>query len=153
MTACYGIDPSTLRVSIAYVTDDGQRGVETRSFRTDLRDGERLWHIYAETFGLCRQLHEIAPARLVLVEQPFGRNVPPVSYLAMGAIMMAATRVTDAPVQPIPPPTWKLRALGKGNASKDDVLAWARQQGYGGALFDEADAMGIAEAARKAAGA
>lgn len=147
----WGVDPSTQRVSIGYVTS-GQSGVRTRSFRTDLRDGERLWHIYAETFGLCRELHALAPARFVLVEQPFafGKPVPPVSYMAMAAIMLAATRATGARVAPCAPPgKWKKLALGDGhgNATKEQVMAWAHANGYNGDVQDEADALGIAHAA------
>jgi Holliday junction resolvasome RuvABC endonuclease subunit len=153
MNACWGIDPSTQRVSIAWVTDGGERGVQTRSFDPLLRDGERLWHIYAETWDLCKQIHASRPARFVWVEQPFafGKPVPPVSYMAMGAIMIAARRVTAAPVEPCAPPgRWKKLALGPGygNAKKEQIMVWARERGYDGNLQDEADALGIAVAAR-----
>lgn len=148
----WGVDPSTQRVSIGWASGDGWRGVRTRSFNGALRDGARLDHIYAETYRLCGELVvSFPPPRLVLVEQPFGRNVPPVSYLAMAAIMVAAVRATGATVRPVPPPTWKRDALGKGDATKDEVLAWARSTaGYTGELYDESDALAIAEAALKA---
>lgn len=154
MSACWGVDPSTQRVSIAWANVDGWRGVETRSFNPALRDGQRLDHIYAETYRLGSELVELRPSpELVLVEQPFGNNVPPVSYLAMGVIMLAAVRATGATVRSVPPPTWKRAALGKGNATKDEVLAWARSMaGYTGELYDESDALGIAEAALRRVG-
>lgn len=54
------------------------------------------------------------------------------------------------PYQGIPIGTWKQAAVGKGNASKDDVMAWAKAAGITidhPATFDEADAIGIYNAA------
>jgi hypothetical protein len=159
MTAFWGVDPSTQRVSIAYVTDNDLRHVMTRSFRQDLDDGARWAHVYAETFELCRALYLAAPPRLVLVEQPFaspkgGNRVHPSSYMAIAGIMIAAVRVTEAQVRMVNVSSWKARAYGKGNghAGKDFMMAWARGQGYQGDLQDEADAYGLAEAARQTAG-
>lgn len=154
----FGIDPSTQRVSIAWAGD--QQGVATRSFDTRLRGGERLWHIYAETFALCRDLPR---PDYVMVEQPFafaGRNgnrVEPISYMAMGQIMTAVFRATGAPVDPIRSPSWwKKRSVGNGRASKGDVMRWALERGYAAVLArntarsplqDEADAWAMAHAA------
>lgn len=149
----WGVDPSTRRVSIAWAGD--QQGVATRSFDPDLTDGARLWHVYASTHELCRTLPR---PTLVLVEQPFGAHVAPVSYLVMGAIMLACYRVTGADVQPVPPPRWKQLALGHGNPRIDGdyklpIMRWAQAHGYTGGLQDEADAWAIAHAALKSASA
>lgn len=138
----WGVDPSTRRVSIAWA--GREQGVATQSFNARLQGGERLWHIYSATYRLARQLP--APDR-ILVEQPFGHNVPPISQWAMATIMTACWRATGAPAHPIPVPSWKLRAVGRGNANKHDVMTWARQNGYTGTLQDEADAWAIAHAA------
>ena len=59
--------------------------------------------------------------------------------------------------------SWKKLATGRGNLSKIDpktkkpwkdreaygVLKWARTNGYMGNSWDESDALGIAEAARR----
>lgn len=156
MSVYWGCDPSTQRVSIAWARhDSGVQGVLTRSFRTDLRDGQRLWHIYAETFTLCQEvLHDSGHPTLTLVEQPFanprgGNRVNPVSYMALGVSMAAIYRITKMPVDLCKSPGWwKRRSVGFGNASKDQVMAWAKYHGYAGSLQDEADAMGVAEAAR-----
>lgn len=49
----------------------------------------------------------------------------------------------------VPPGTWKKACGLKGNCSKKDVLAWARQQGYLVESYDEADALGILEWAKQ----
>jgi Holliday junction resolvasome RuvABC endonuclease subunit len=53
---------------------------------------------------------------------------------------------------PVAVPTWKKEAMGKGNARKPEIMAWARANGYRGALQDAADAWGIATAALVLAG-
>jgi Holliday junction resolvasome RuvABC endonuclease subunit len=141
---------------VAWVRPDGSCGVETKSFRDDVREGERLNHIFVETYGLLTRLHFASPAGFVWVEQPFafGKPVPPVSYMVMGAIMVAAVRATSAVVEAQRSPgAWKRLALGAGfgNAKKPQIVAWARAEcGYAGALEDEADALGIAVAASRA---
>jgi Holliday junction resolvasome RuvABC endonuclease subunit len=39
---------------------------------------------------------------------------------------------------------WKAGSVGRGHASKPEVLAWAKSHGYEGKIQDEADALGIA---------
>ena len=47
------------------------------------------------------------------------------------------------PYQGVPVGTWKKALTGKGNASKGDVLAAVKSEGYAPASEDEADAIGI----------
>lgn len=52
-------------------------------------------------------------------------------------------------VEPIGVGVWKKTAVGHGNATKDDVLHWAKRKfRFTPKSHDEADALGIAEAVR-----
>lgn len=162
-TAWLGIDPGTTRVAVASVTADGIRGVSQVAFPAQ-EGGERLASIYSRTVALVRDVValDIGPG-VVVVEQPSGSQPnPPLSY-AVGTIMAAAFRgvllATGFPVvvETVPSATWKKVACGHGGIrkpkSKADgeygVLEWARGMGYVGDSYDEADAWGIAEYARR----
>ena len=150
----WGCDPSTKRLSVGYVRQDGSRGVSTRSFAQG-RNGERLGHIYAETQDFAVQLvAEAGRPGFIMVEQPFGKHVPPVSYMVVGVIMAAFDRCLRVPCETVPVPTWKKLALGDGfgGAPKAAVMRWARTLGYAGVLEDEADALAIAVAASRSVG-
>jgi Holliday junction resolvasome RuvABC endonuclease subunit len=151
----WGVDPSTLRVAIGWAGP--RRGVETKSFPR-LRDGERLEAIHDLTRAFVIQLLEDAPAPgVVLVEQPaaYGRQVEPALYYAVGVVQAAVCaqlRVSlgrGVVVETVPVGVWKKHGVGSGAAKKPDVLRWARLNGYEGLLQDEADALAIAEAARR----
>jgi hypothetical protein len=172
-SAWWGVDPSTVRLSVAYVTPEGARGVRTVPFAR-VEGPARLSEIYAQTrlFALGVSAMAIAapegvgvlPAPgLVLVEQPSGKMENPNLSYAVGVIQAAlfdglysafgrAVRIETCTSS-----WWKKRACGRGNLYKPKrgdpepygVLQWARQNGYAGASWDEADAWGIAEAARR----
>lgn len=150
----WGVDPSTRRISIAWILSDGERGVMTESF--PMQEGAvRLNSIY----NLTRYLATGGTfPGLVMVEQPSGKqNNPALSY-AVG-VVLAALHAALGPKPTIEMCTsswWKKRATGKGNIYKPKkgepeygVLTWARENGYDGFSWDEADAWGIAEAARR----
>ena len=162
-SAWLGIDPGTTRVAVASVTADGVRDVSQAAFpRRD--GGERLASIYSRTVALVREIVEVGiRPGVVVVEQPSGSQPnPPLSY-AVGVIMAAAfeavMRATRFPVvvETVPSTTWKKVSCGHGGIrkpkSKADgeygVLEWARSTGYVGDSYDEADAWGIAEYARR----
>lgn len=156
--ACWGLDPSSLRVSLAVVSPGGLVDVETRSLPKSSM-GLSRW--YAESYAtlvpwLTARAAERTPG-LVLLEEPFSHgksHVHPTSNRMLGVLLAALGRAL-APqrvelVELIGPQSWKARALGKGHghAKKDEILSWARAAaGYGGELQDEADAIGIATAA------
>ena len=154
----WGCDPSTRRLSIAWVGENGG-GVLTRSFPTG-REGERLTAIYEQTWEFAAEVVEAGGRPgFVWIEQPFGKNVPPVSHMAVGAMMAAMHGLLRVPVELVGAPVWKVGALGQGfgTCSKKDpagypVMRWARANGYRGSLEDEADAFAIAVAASRAVG-
>lgn len=152
----WGIDPSTLRVAITSVSAEGQRGVSTRSFppRTG---GRRLAVILYETRALARALIEAeGPPGVVVVEQPSGKT-PNLPFVYAVAVIIAAVAEAAplAVVDTVPSSTWKKVACGAGNLYKPKgrnvgfldygVAAWAREQGYRGSSWDEADSWGIAD--------
>jgi hypothetical protein len=165
--AWWGIDPSTVRVSVAYIASDGARGVRTAPFpRSD--GAARLSGIYAETVRFVVECaswgYGTFPAPgLVLVEQPSGKSENPNLSYAVGVIQAA---VFDAlyshfrravQIETCTSSWWKKRACGsgaifkpkRGSGEKYGVLTWAQENGYAGSSWDEADALGIAEAARR----
>lgn len=157
MTAHWGIDPSTQRIAVAWNVD-GKAGVQMRPFpRTD--GLARLSDIRQGTRDFAEDLLMQWPTPgFVFVEQPSGQNVDPILWYAVGVIIEAIQDVVEgARVETISPSSWKKVACGRGNLYKpkkgDDweygVLTWARLNGYAGSSYDEADALGIAEAARR----
>jgi hypothetical protein len=164
MTVVWGVDPSTVRVSIAWTDGADRRGVLTKSFDTGWRaEGRRMAYVQ---FGASLVAGEVerqggAGPQLVLVEQPFGKHVDPVSLMTVGVILGTLAKFlgwSDC-VRTVPVPTWKKQAWGdapdelkaglwrKSDESKAALMRLARWDGYIGRLQDEADAWGIARAA------
>lgn len=173
-TAWWGVDGSTKRVAIGACTGeppDVRRAVRMAAFTT--REGApRLSNVYAETRALAMRLAERYPPGIILVEQPSGavRNLE-LEY-AVGVIQAAVydgvyQALGHAPtMDTVTSSWWKLRACGRGDISKYvktpgarrkkllpleeyGVMQWARLVGYQGSSWDEADALAMAEAARR----
>ena len=168
--AWWGVDVSVSRVAVAYVASDGHRGARTALF-ADLKGGARLAHIWAETGLLVAELVRDGwplPG-LVWVEQPSGSQPnPALSYatgVIQGAVFDALQRATGRSVlvETVSSAAWKKQATGYGSHYKPTkaklgrrpvfedygVARWARGLGYRGDSWDEADALGISEAARR----
>jgi hypothetical protein len=160
--AWYGVDPSTLRVSVAFVAQDGARGVATCPFPR-AEGPERLAEIYTHTRQFWWRLMQAGwpTPGLVMVEQPSGKMENPNLSYAVGVILAATwAGVHDSfdggAIETCTSSWWKKRACGRGNiykpkkrAEEYEVVTWARENGYTGISWDEADAWGIAEAARR----
>jgi hypothetical protein len=174
--AAWGIDPSSVRVSAAYAVNlDGgvARAARTASFDT-LKGAPRLAAIYRETRDFVADelaTHFPAPG-IVHVEQPSGKSENLDLVYACGVIQAAvvdglwAAYGRPVQVETVVSAHWKLVACGRGNIYKTQrvpgkvkpvpvpleeygVMVWARANGYRGFSWDEADALGIAEAARR----
>lgn len=157
--AWWGVDPGTKRVAIGSVTEDGERAVASAEIPKS-EGGERLSLIYSRTYQLAMDFALPAPG-YVLVEQPGGehRNYP--LFYAVGATIAAIVGAfPGVEVGVVSPATWKKAACGRGDIYKPKpmmraagavygVLQWAWENGYDGSSWDEADALGIAEAARR----
>lgn len=158
-TACWGVDPSTLRVAIATVTADERRGVSMASF-PKLATAPRLVEIRRETLALARDLVETLPPGLIVVEKPAGfgdRPNPDLAYAA-GAIICALQEAAPAAVlELVESARWKKVSCGSGGIRKPKptsgeeyaVLTWARELGYSGSSWDECDSWAIAEYGRR----
>lgn len=142
MREAVGIDVAVRKVALA-----------TASVRTALvplpkYDGARS---LLEAFDILRtemRAFEAEPF-VVAVEQPFGKfNKQHLDHV-VGVTLAAAAWAWDCPVLSVPTARWKSLAMSRGNAKKDDVMAWALRQGYEGTSQDEADALGIARAAAR----
>lgn len=163
-TAWWGVDPGVRRVAAAFVAPDGRRGARTASF-PDLEGGARLAEIWRETARFVAALlaGDWPLPGLVMVEQPSGKQPNPALSYATGviqaAVYAAVWRDFKVPVrvETCSSSWWKKRATGNGALFKPKagdhreygVLAWARANGYTGVSWDEADALGIAEAGRR----
>ena len=64
-------------------------------------------------------------------------------YGGLLATLTAWAEHHSIPYEGVPVGTWKKALTGKGNASKADVLAAVRAQGYAPDSEDEADAIGV----------
>lgn len=163
-TAFWGVDPSTQRVAVATIASTGFRGVTTQSFPR-AEGGERLALIYDVCRGLARELAQMPhlfPA-VIVVEQPSGKQPNPALSYAVGAIMgglfagLVLSGAGGAKMPMVSSASWKKVACGAGNAYKPKngkiedyaVWRWARSAGYTGRSFDECDAWGIVEYARR----
>lgn len=168
--AWWGVDVSVSRVAIAYASFEGLGAARTAPFPV-LSGGARLGHIWAETSLLVAELVRDGwplPG-VVYVEQPSGARPNPALSYAVGVIQAAVfdalQRATarNVLVETIASASWKKAATGFGRHDKPTrktlgrpvafedygVARWARANGYAGTSWDEADALGIAEAARR----
>lgn len=168
----WGVDVSVSRVAIAYATPEGRRGARTVAFAR-LDGGARLAHIWAETArfvsGLLADADSWPLPGIVMVEQPSGAQPNPALSYAVGVVIGAVHAAVEADygyevrVETCTSSWWKKRACGAGNIYKPTrkqlghtpefsdygVARWAAANGYRGYSWDEADALGIAEAARR----
>lgn len=169
----WGVDVSTGRYNIGYVDQQGNRGVHSVRLG-DANDnvGERLNRFARQARTLIETMLDegCPPPGVALVEQPSGAHVMPIMWYASGVAALAIYEVVHVRlgyvprVETIPPSRWKLKAVGRGNISKPKrakgapprpledypVWRWARTLGLpGDASWDDADAYGIAEAARR----
>jgi Holliday junction resolvasome RuvABC endonuclease subunit len=159
-----GVDPSTRRCAIA-VTWGEESAVDTVSFPTRLEGAQRLAAIFDGVRELGGKM--LDGIGVIAVEQPSGKQENPALSYAVGATLAAIgalygdrgpfrSRETPVVVM-VPSSKWKKVACGAGNiykpkpasGEKYGVLTWAHANGYAGASWDEADALGIAKYARR----
>jgi hypothetical protein len=156
----WGVDPSTRHIAIACAET---REVATAPF-APVSGAARLDEIYVQTRRLVSDLisRDWDIPGVIVVEQPGGSSINWPLYYGVGVIQAAlwaeASRQAMGAVQveTMPPNSWKKIAVGRGDVYKPKVkggrygvLEWARHRGYEGSSWDEADALGIAEAARR----
>lgn len=155
-----GVDPSTKRCAIARIDEHGRRCVDTVSF-PELGGSDQLAAVYSGVRGLWERIRD--GIGLVVVEQPSGAKQNPQLVYAVGVTIAAIVAGSALPraiaptVETVPSSKWKKDVCGSGAIRKPKpadqrpygVLLWARENGYAGSSWDEADAWAIAEWARR----
>ncbi len=148
----WGIDVAVERVDVGLVAADGRWQTNSTVLPKRLSGSLRLATLFHQTRTFASALAEHFPPLIVYVENPTGRFPNPPLMMAAGIIRTAIydglhqLYAHPVDVEMIAVKDWKKVALGYGNSSKEQVLAWARQLGYEGTQ-DGADALGIATAA------
>lgn len=148
----WGIDVSTQYIAIGIVGQDRAQANRVKLEKLE-HPAERLHMARRRILSFTKALASHFPPALVYVERPTGhRDRTPLILVQMAAVAQCAVydALADHFVQPVPVrevavASWKKRSVGFGNASKDQVMAWCREQfGYRGSSQDEADSMAIA---------
>jgi Holliday junction resolvasome RuvABC endonuclease subunit len=150
----WGCDPSSKHVAFAALERDGDR---REFFQLDVLHqlgtsrAEKLWNIAQALPAFIIPHAKQCPPMCVYVEVPAGRPNPTLTG-AYGVIIAALWGTLSALYQhpvsvwSIDSRTWKKAAIGKGNASKEVIHAWARAEGVDHPSGDILDAFGIATA-------
>lgn len=117
---------------------------------------EKLGHLRQQASGVASSFVSLyGVPRAVAVERQIGKFIKPHSHYAAGVMLLALHEQFlaygwEVPLLEVSTPTWKKRTVGKGNAGKPEVMAWALTQVPPGTVLtqDQADAIGIAESTR-----
>jgi Holliday junction resolvasome RuvABC endonuclease subunit len=145
----WGVDVAVQHLAFAFApVDNGPIVTETLTAGTDAREGQRLGLLDRQVRIYAQQVAVSFPPQCVWVEQPTGRFPKPQLMYAAGVVQAALFEALACPVWTIPVATWKQRTVGKGNATKSDVFAWATGRLPAIESQDEADAYCIAAAGR-----
>lgn len=145
----WGVDVAVSRLAFAFAPENGGAiEVETLVTRCDATEGERLGLLDRQVRIYARQAAGAYPPAVVWVEQPSGRFRNLALVYATGALQAALAEALGCPVWTVPSSAWKLRTVGRGNASKAQVAAWVAARSSTSASQDEADAYAIAAAGR-----
>lgn len=141
-----GIDPSSVRVGLAALHENGElrhqalhaTGTVPHRF-VWLRQEVRRWLTpYADMGVMC-----------VVIEDPAHHQAGSVLRASLGVVLEAAqSMLPDTAVHVLKSTEVKLAALGNGAGKKADLMAGARLLGYMGDSQDVADAVVCADAAR-----
>lgn len=144
----WGIDVSTKR--IAFATSAGQCG--SVKVPPGLDGGARLFAARTAMWHFAREFAADHPPLYVWIEQPAGKPRPHPNLIEMVGVTKEATYGVLSTLYPFPVTVgevevakWKaaVPGLAKGNATKDEIWAWAETVGSP-VNQDEADALGIA---------
>lgn len=157
--AWWGVDSSTKRVAIGAINAEGERYGSIASI-APVEGAERLAMIYQRTGGLCQYVLDAGWPGVIVVEAAagFGKRPNPELAYAVGAVLAGVGAACPGVcVQMVVGSKWKLEVCGFGGIKKPKptdkeeyaVLKWAREAGYDGSSWDEADAWAIADYARR----
>jgi Holliday junction resolvasome RuvABC endonuclease subunit len=151
----WAVDVAVEHLSFAFAEHpEGPITTESLLCDSEFREGQRLGLLDRQVRIFAQQRASSYPPAVVWVEQPSGRFAKPQLMYAAGVVQAALFEALACPVWSVPVSKWKQWSVGKGNASKGDVMAWAVD--HAGDWFDcqdEADAYAIAYAGRAMLGA
>lgn len=146
-----GLDPSLLRVGWAAVGIDTHRPITWGCCNVDVEDGGWRHMQFREQLRFVRHRLNLRGLDVVFIAQEYAiSRFPRASRLhGYAEACLHAALATVLPHVPPPVPLkateWKLDTVGKGNASKDEVRAWAEHTvGHRISSQDACDAIGIA---------
>lgn len=151
----WGVDVSTKRVAIAAVPgDDTDAATTVVEFPAAVRscgkgDTGDLYGVYTLVRLAAVRFSWDYPPTAIIVEKPAGKVVTPVLWLTVGATITALQHFPGLLVTTLPVGTWKRWSVGRGDASKADVAAWALETFGHEDDQDVADALGVAVAGRQ----
>lgn len=117
----------------------------------DLEDpGRRLIECRQHVKQFATAVQRDFPPSMIAVERPVGRFHKPPLMMHTGVIAEAIGAATGLAPFFLSTKEWrKLLGLpGGGNATKDAVVEWARSRGWAHGPVDQAEALGVAFAAR-----
>lgn len=143
-----GIDPSTKRVAVAGLHENGEVSHQVFRVPADLRGARRLRYIRILLEVELRQWQHV---QAVVVEIPWSNPKGPTGNFALmsvtGVLMEAAQAAHHgAAIYDLPTQSWKKDSVGKGNASKTEVMTHAIGLGLDVDDQDVADALCMAQA-------
>jgi Holliday junction resolvasome RuvABC endonuclease subunit len=141
---CLGIDPSSRRIAVAALKDNGDIAHHVQVI-PNLRGARRL-HLIRRV--MVESLQGYGNPSCVVVEIPWGRTNSFVLHSIAGVLMEAAQEAfPHAVVLDMPTQVWKRESVGKGNASIPEYVAHAQGLGMVGDDIDVAAALCMAQAA------
>ena len=135
----WGIDIGIKRVDIASIKGN-EVGVHQISVQHDKGSdrADKLTRLQLALIPCMVQIFEQATPFSVWVEQPAGYSRNITLVCAYGSVLTALRLAMDkrsnfpVPIYSITPSRWKKGTVGHGNADKDQVKAWANEQGLTG---------------------
>lgn len=141
-----GVDVSTKKIAFSTIDDDGRIVPNVHILLGDHRGARRLCEARRIARTQARRYSDLAVA---VVEIPWARSGSSFALLSIAAVCLEAVQAEHpgAVVLDLPTQSWKLDSVGRGNASKDECMAYAHGLGMMGADQDVADATCMAQAA------
>jgi hypothetical protein len=133
-----GIDPHANHLAFGWIDETG--AIDTFDLSYDGPPGARRLVYWREAiFDRPWLLDDVV---VVVVEIPWARDKSSFILLSVaGVVIEVCQALTDAPVMEMPTSKWKGTSVGKGNATKDECMEYARTLGYDGDSQDAADAL------------
>lgn len=146
MTAL-GIDPSTQKIAVSGLDESGEVSHQVFRVPDDVVGARRLRYIRTLLHVELKQWQDVA---VIVVEIPWAPRARGTSFalLASAAVLMESAQAAHhgAVVLDLQTAVWKELSIGRGGASKEDVMAHALGLGLEVDDQDAADALCMAQA-------